>query len=106
MQIKFITLGPKKKPGGFKLQLRITKTHLTSWCLETVLTRNVLTSGICMVLVRKGLFDPCRIGIGIGNALFHIDKIIEKKNHMHKMHNTSSSSYQSNITYFRKCNIK
>ena len=29
------------------------------------------------------------------NALFRVDKILEKKNHMHKMHNTSSSSYQS-----------
>ena len=28
------------------------------------------------------------------NALFHVDKIIEKKD-THKMHNTSSSSYQS-----------
>ena len=29
------------------------------------------------------------------NALFRVDKILEKKYHMHKMHNTSSSSYQS-----------
>ena len=30
------------------------------------------------------------------NALFHVDKIIEKKqHHTHKMYNTSSSSYQS-----------
>ena len=29
------------------------------------------------------------------DALFRVDKIIEKKNHMHKMHNTSSSPYQS-----------
>ena len=28
------------------------------------------------------------------NALFHVTKIVEK-NHMHKMHNTSSCSYQS-----------
>ena len=34
------------------------------------------------------------IGIGIGMLYFMLTKIIEKK-HMHKMHNTSFSSYQS-----------
>ena len=29
------------------------------------------------------------------NALFRVDKIVEIKNQMNKMHNTSSSSYQS-----------
>ena len=29
------------------------------------------------------------------NALFRVDKIVEKKNQINKMHNTSSSSYQS-----------
>ena len=32
------------------------------------------------------------IGIGIGMLYFMLTKIIEKKKHMHKMHNTSSSS--------------
>ena len=29
------------------------------------------------------------------NALFRVDKIVEKKNQINKMHNTNSSSYQS-----------
>ena len=28
------------------------------------------------------------------NALFRVNKIVETENHLHKMHNTSSSSYQ------------
>ena len=29
------------------------------------------------------------------NALFRVGKMVKRKYHMHKMHNTSSSSYQS-----------
>ena len=60
-------------------------------------TRRVAFNRMRLFYFKEKPTTPLRHGgktIGIGMLYFMLTKIIEKK-HLHKMHNTSSSSYQS-----------